>query len=321
MTRKRSYLSKVLSVCLAVIMCLSVCVLDWSNLAPKADAISQGSWYFRIYADVYNTDGDANGPTFAIGNHGTWSCSARNGGDQGANWGYYSSSWPSYIRVTASTTNPDIGFNWYFQVYNNLNSSWVTIQSGNWDDTRGKDGTNNRSASYNSGNVSISGGPYVYARGISQGSATVTANNYGGATQSKGYSAYCYDQYGVNRSASVSWSIPTNYNGLYLSTSSGDSTTLYVPAASGQGNHTNTLRCNIGGTNYDTSVTVNNNYYSIDLNGTLDGASSGNIAGYGKANVVINGSTVGSSETDYCTTWPSGSTYSISNVSAVVTKL
>ena len=57
------------------------------------------------------------------------------------------------------------------------------------------------------------------------------------------------------------------------------------------------------------------NTYYLDLNGLLDGASSGNISGYGTADVYINGSLVSNDVTDY---WnaavPYGTTYQITDI-------
>ncbi len=313
MTTKRSYLAKVLSVCMAVIMCLSVCVLDWSNLAPKAEAaLSQGSWTFRIYVNVYNTDGDASNDNAYVNGTNRFDFNARTGDQYSGQW--TQSSWPTQFRTTCSTTNPDIGYNAYLQCYNG--SSWVTIATDSWSDTRGKDGTNNRSASHDN-TVGVNGRPaFNGSCGISGAASSVTVNNYGGASKTTTFSCWANDAYGVAYPANVTWSIVTdNYGGCSLSGSNA-SATLTIPAAKGVTGKTVTVRANIGGYNKDYTVTVNANTYYIDLNGTLDGTSSGNISGYGKANVVVNGSTVGSSVTDYYTAWPSGSTYSVSNASA-----
>ena len=66
----------------------------------------------------------------------------------------------------------------------------------------------------------------------------------------------------------------------------------------------------------DTSVVLSysTNYYYLDLNGWLDGASSGNIAGYGTADVYINGTLVANDATDYCVQWPYGTTYEIKDI-------
>lgn len=54
--------------------------------------------------------------------------------------------------------------------------------------------------------------------------------------------------------------------------------------------------------------------YYLDLNGWLDGASSGNISGYGVADVYINGSRVAAGVTDFYTAYAYGTTYQITNI-------
>lgn len=58
-----------------------------------------------------------------------------------------------------------------------------------------------------------------------------------------------------------------------------------------------------------------NNYY-LDLNGLLDGNSSGNISGYGTVDVYINGTRVVDDVSDYWTQWPYGTTYEIKDINA-----
>ena len=58
------------------------------------------------------------------------------------------------------------------------------------------------------------------------------------------------------------------------------------------------------------------NTYYLDLNGYLDGTSSGGISDYGTADVYINGSLVCNDCTDYYTEHPYGTTYSITDIKA-----
>ena len=54
----------------------------------------------------------------------------------------------------------------------------------------------------------------------------------------------------------------------------------------------------------------------LDVNGWLDGAYSGNITGYGKCDVYINGSRTATGVTDHYQFYPSGTTYSVQNIVA-----
>lgn len=68
----------------------------------------------------------------------------------------------------------------------------------------------------------------------------------------------------------------------------------------------------------DDSVTVNfytayESYY-LDLNGTLDGTSSGGLGDYGRATVIVNGTTVGNQVSDYYAKHPYDQSYSITNI-------
>ena len=61
---------------------------------------------------------------------------------------------------------------------------------------------------------------------------------------------------------------------------------------------------------------IPNNYY-LDLNGLLDGKSSGNISGYGTADVYVNNKLVCDNCSDYYTQHPYGSTYEIKDIKAL----
>ncbi len=65
-----------------------------------------------------------------------------------------------------------------------------------------------------------------------------------------------------------------------------------------------------------TQVTVYRQKYTLDLNGYLDGTSSGNLGVYGKADVYINGSRVSAGVTDFCQQYRAGTTYEIKNIVA-----
>lgn len=58
------------------------------------------------------------------------------------------------------------------------------------------------------------------------------------------------------------------------------------------------------------------NYYYLDLNGVLNNSVSGAIAGYGTADVYINGSQVANDVSDYYVQWPYGTTYEIKDIKA-----
>ena len=77
--------------------------------------------------------------------------------------------------------------------------------------------------------------------------------------------------------------------------------------------------------NYDSDIYVRNFHvtvdytvptYYLDLNGMLDGASSGGISPYGTADVYINGSLVSQGVSDYYAAHTVGTTYEIKNIKA-----
>ena len=57
-------------------------------------------------------------------------------------------------------------------------------------------------------------------------------------------------------------------------------------------------------------------YYMLDLNGSLDQNSLGNLDGYGCADVYVNGNQLGQNVTDFYQSFPCGSTYEIKNIQA-----
>ena len=83
---------------------------------------------------------------------------------------------------------------------------------------------------------------------------------------------------------------------------------------SGTGALMNGTSLTIGAGNVTLTANWNVNYYYLDLNGYLDGGSSGGISGYGTADVYINGSLVCNDCTDYYTQHPYGTAYSISDI-------
>ena len=83
---------------------------------------------------------------------------------------------------------------------------------------------------------------------------------------------------------------------------SGTSTDVKVPKGS------------TGNRSYKANWSVNN--YTLDLNGILDGSSNGGIAGYGTADVYINGVLKADDVSDFCQGIPYGSTYEIKDIKA-----
>lgn len=68
------------------------------------------------------------------------------------------------------------------------------------------------------------------------------------------------------------------------------------------------------GGNKAVQLKYSTNYYTLDLNGVLDGSWEGWIGGYGTADVYINGTLVANDVSDYCTSHPYGTTYQITDI-------
>lgn len=117
--------------------------------------------------------------------------------------------------------------------------------------------------------------------------------------------------YGTNLTLSSTIPTRTGYTFLGWSTNSGATSASY--SAGG------TLSGDLSTVNGDTvtlyAIWSINSYY-LDLNGWLDGVSSEGLSPYGIATVIVNGTVVGNSVTDYHAKHTYGSTYSISTIIA-----
>ena len=69
-----------------------------------------------------------------------------------------------------------------------------------------------------------------------------------------------------------------------------------------------------GNRSYKANWSVNN--YILDLNGILDGTSSGGLESFGTADIYVNGTLKGDNVTDFCQEIPYGSTYEIKDIKA-----
>ncbi|MBQ6066652.1 MAG: hypothetical protein IJK89_07490 [Clostridia bacterium] len=326
MTRRKAYARKVLSLVLTALMCLSVCLLDWSALVPEAEAQSNGSHSFRIQANVDDSDGDA-WMSISISGIGSFSVSCGSGGWQtSTTWS--STSWPGTCSASGGTTNPDVRIYWYCQVYNNNSGGWVNIASGTWDDFRGKDGSEDRSASYSSGNVGTGGTPYVDAISWSTNNTSVTVPTSGTATL--GNTAIQKDQYGVAWGGNPTYSLSSTPTGISVASSGGTGTISVTNAAKDwvsnnkdgttyQRTLTLTATSSANSKTCTKTITFTNCQYYLDLNGyvtneyPLNYGSSGSISGYGTVDVYNRGSRVADDVADYYTALYYGTSYSISD--------
>ena len=64
------------------------------------------------------------------------------------------------------------------------------------------------------------------------------------------------------------------------------------------------------------TATWNVNYYTLDVNGLLDGSNSGNTSGYGTFDVYVNGSLKANDVSDFCQSIAYGSSYQITDIKA-----
>ena len=150
---------------------------------------------------------------------------------------------------------------------------------------------------------------------------------------SAGYNVSCTvtDNVGVTRVAFPTWTDQNGQDDLvwFDGTISGNTATVWIDVR----NHNNEVGCTYtthiyaydAAGNYSTAgvgdiMVPATEYAFLDVNGLLDGTSYGSTAGYGTFDVYINGSLVANDVGDYCTQWPVGTSYSISDIKAYTGK-
>ena len=154
-----------------------------------------------------------------------------------------------------------------------------------------------------------------------------------------GYDVYVYgvsDASGINRVQFPTWTDANGKDDIQANWS-----TNTIASGTNLGNGTWKYRVNVSDHNnesgiYHTHVYIYDNdgnenafainniyvpgYHYLDLNGILDGASTGNISGYGTADVYINGTLVADNVSDYWTQWQEGTSYEIKDIKTVTGK-
>ena len=108
--------------------------------------------------------------------------------------------------------------------------------------------------------------------------------------------------------------VTVNYNTTASTTFTINSGYKYKSVTSGCSVSNNTV--SVSGVKADKTcvITLEPENYYLDLNGLLDGSSSGSISNYGTADVYINGTRVADDVADYYAAHPYGSTYEIKDI-------
>lgn len=162
-----------------------------------------------------------------------------------------------------------------------------------------------------SGSGTLSGTTFTYGAGNCTLTAkwnpykhTVAYNANGGS----GAPGSQTKTYGTTLKLSTTQPTRTGYTFKGWGTSSSDTSVDYAAGA-------NYTRDQNGGT-YTLYAIWAINSYTFDLNGNLDGVNSGNISGYGTADVYVGGVIKGNDISDYCTAHTYGSKYEIKDIKA-----
>lgn len=142
-------------------------------------------------------------------------------------------------------------------------------------------------------NVRLSFNTVNYTITATSGTSFVTVT--GGGTYTQGSTVTLTATVGSKTGAT------TSFDGWYLNNTRVSTNTTYTFTATATATYT-------------AKGTYTWNSYYLDLNGWLDGASSGGISGYGTCDVYINGTKVATSVTDYYQQSTYGSTYEITNI-------
>ena len=109
------------------------------------------------------------------------------------------------------------------------------------------------------------------------------------------------------------------YGDLPTATRTGYTFNGWWTAASGGSQVTSTTTVT-NSSNHTLYAHWTNNQYYLNLNGYLDGTHSGNIKGFGTADIYVNGSRVGDDVTDWYIQYAYGSTYQIKDIKAATGK-
>lgn len=317
MTKRLSYFKRLVSVALAVVMCLSVCVLDWSGLGFDASAATAGKYDVKVVINVSNTmycKDTQNVHLYTKANNGTASSETDNGSlsfstynDSTITKEWSSVGFPSRITcycAGSTLVNAKVVYTVTVSVKPAGSGSYTAVQTSS-SYSHSSDLTATVGSFTDTFNVT-SNKPYANSISYSTSSGlSVTVPTSGTATVGSG-TATVYDQYGVAWYQAPQWTVhstsaaQTNRNDNQVSgisvSSTGNADSVYVQVTndakgwvsnnSDGSTYQKTVYVNAFLGNLKTgsrTVTVTNCKYNLDLNGYVSSTYSGGSYTYASA--------------------------------------
>lgn len=276
-----------------------------SNPSIKlASAISRSNTTVSSYTVAYNANGGSSTPSTQTA---TKTRSYSFGG-----WN---------TNNSGSGTNYSAGSSYTFSSNATLYAKWSSSDSG---------GTVTLPAAISRSNGATAGYGITYnANGGSGAPGSQTSGNRtitytfnkwaDGSTSGTQHSANSSYTPSANTTMYAIWNSSTSNNSIWVCSSTIPTRTGYTFLGWSESSSATTATYTAGNTYTITSgktlyaVWKIKNYY-LDLSGYCDGTSIGNISGFGKCDVYINGSLNATQITDYYKAWPYGTSYEFKNI-------
>ena len=264
----KRYAKKVLSICLAILMCLTVAALDWSALVapvPVAEAATAGQYAVKVTISYTLNSGDGNIFSDSSFNSNGYTLYGKNKNGRNSQGtiasvsGLGKGTHTKEVTTDYFPTSMSFSFNYgggatSYQVTANItiqvkkNGTYTTVGSKNYQG--GKSGW--FSSNGGSTTVTCSGAPSFDHVTISGGQSSIETNAVGGADkETSAFTVTPYDNYGVvwdtgnyGGTTTFAWEQSTkNYTRSSLTASSGESTKLKVQAPNANvSQKTNTIK-------------------------------------------------------------------------------